>query len=131
MRQHVVEQAQVADPEVRQGVVIDRDAAAEPAEAVVVRTQPVEGAGAADASDGGEQPQGDQDAGVGGRPAGAAVDGADGVEQRGEVEPLDEVPDGAGVVVGGEQVLQGHGGDKGLSVGAAQARGGLGPRRRR
>jgi hypothetical protein len=56
VRQQVVEELQVADAEIGEGVVIDGDAATDPAEAVVVGTQIVEGAGAADALDGGVQP---------------------------------------------------------------------------
>ena len=43
--------------------------------------------------------------GVGGRCSGVSLDGADAVEEGGEVEPLDEVPDEAGLVVLFQEVL--------------------------
>jgi hypothetical protein len=49
MGQQVVEEVQVADAEVGEGVVVDGDAAGKPAEGVVVGAEPGEGAGGADA----------------------------------------------------------------------------------
>lgn len=83
MGQQVIEELQVADAEVRQAVIVDRDAAADPAEGVVVRAEVVQGAGAAAALDGGQQPQGDGDVRIARGPAGVAVDGAKGGPQGG------------------------------------------------
>src|SRR5262249_27631984 len=120
--QESVEEIDVAGAEVGQGGGIDGDAADEPAEGVVVLTQPGQGACGADAFEGGVQPQGDEDARVGGWCAGVSLDGADAVVQGGEVESLDEVPDETGLVVILQEVLQGHGGDDPLPGGAPRAR---------
>src|SRR5262249_33675428 len=98
--QQPIEQVEGTDAEVGQGVVVDGDAAAQPAEGVVVAAQPGQGAGGADALQGGVQPQGDAQARVDGGAAGATFAGADRVEKRLEVQPQAEVPDEAGLVVG-------------------------------
>ena len=121
--QQPVEHVDVADAEVGEGVVVDGDAAAEPAEGVVVAAQPGQGAGGADALQGGVQPQGDAQARVDGGAAGAAFAGADRLVKGFEVQPQAEVPDDAGLVVGVEQVLQGHGRDDLLTVRLTQTRG--------
>ena len=59
----------IGDAEVGEGVVVDGHVADDPPEGVVVRAQPVQRAGAADALDGGVEPDGAEDLGVdGGRP---------------------------------------------------------------
>ena len=103
-------------------MVVDGHTTGEPAEGVVVLTQPVQGTGGADAFEGGVQPQGDAEAWVEGGPPGSADPGADEVVKRGEVEGGDEVPDEAGLVVGIEQVVQRHGREELLAVGGPQTR---------
>ena len=62
--------------------------------------------------------------------AGAALDGADVVVKRGEVNPLGEFPDEARLVILVQEVLQGHGREELLAIAAAQARLGFGRRGR-
>src|SRR5262249_6761011 len=121
VRQEPVEEIDVSGTEVGQGVVVDGDAARDPAEGVVVDAQPGQGAGRADALQGSVQPQGDEDARVGGRRPGVPFDGADAVVQGGEVQAPDEVPDEACLVVGVQEILQGQGGEDLLAISAAQA----------
>jgi hypothetical protein len=64
MRQQVIEELQVTDAKIGQGMIVDRDAAAEPA-AAVVGTEIVHGTGTAAALDGGIQPQGHPDLRIG------------------------------------------------------------------
>ena len=106
-----------------EGVVVDGDAADQPAEGVVVAAEPGQGAGGADALEGGVQPQGDADPRVDGGVARAALAGADASRKGAEVQAQAEVPDDAGLVVGLEQVLQGHGRDDLLTVRHPQPRG--------
>jgi hypothetical protein len=117
-----VQEVEVADAEVGQGVVVDADAAGQPAEGVVPQAQLGQGAGAADALEGGVQPQRHGDARVEGGVAGPAEAGADSVVEGGEVEGTDEVPDEAGLVVHLEEPLQGHGGDDLLAIRHTQPR---------
>jgi len=120
--QHPVEEVDLVDAEIGQGVIVDRDATGQPAEGVVILAEPGQGAGAADAFQGGVEPDGGEDARIDRGPARAAFDGADpGVEQ-GQVELRDEVPDDAGLMVGLEEVLQGHGGEELLAIDRAEAR---------
>jgi hypothetical protein len=121
--QQPIEQIEVTDAEVGQGVVVDGDAAAQPAEGVVVGAQPGQGAGTADALQGGVQPQGDAQARVDGGPAGASLAGADRDGEGLEVQPQAEVPDDAGLVVGIQEALQGQGREDQLAVGGTQTRG--------
>src|SRR5262249_50709703 len=118
--QQVVEEVDVAGAEVGEGVVVDGDAAYEPAEGVVVLAQPGQGAGGADALEGGVQPHRHADTRVDGGGARPAGPGADGVVKGCEVQAQAEVPDQPGLVVGVEQVLQRHGWDDPLPVGRAQ-----------
>jgi hypothetical protein len=106
--EQVVEELQVLDAEVGQRVVVDADAAAPPAEGVVVRAEVIQGAGTADALQRGVQPQGSEDARVGGRASGMPGNGADAGVQVGQVEALDETPDDTRLVVVGEQVVPRH-----------------------
>lgn len=75
----------------------------------MVAAEAVELAGRPDAVGGGIGPEGQEDPGVGGGASRAAVDRADGVVERGEVEGLDVGPDGAGGVLVGEQGIEGQG----------------------
>ena len=54
---------------------------------------------------------------------GSAFAGADRLVQGLEVQPRAEVPDESGLMIGVEQVLQGHGRDDLLTVRLTQARG--------
>ncbi len=54
--EQAVQEFEGIDPEVGQGVIVDADAAAQPAEGVVVGAEVVQGAGAADTLQGGVQP---------------------------------------------------------------------------
>lgn len=99
MGQQAVEELQVGNAKVSQGVVVDTDTATEPAEGVVVGAEVVKVASAADALQGGVQPQGDEQGRVGGWPAGMPLNGLDAVEQEGKVDALDELPDEARLVV--------------------------------
>src|SRR5262249_44000485 len=121
--QQLIKQVEVANAEVGEGVVVDGDATAQPAEGVVVRAQPGQGAGGADPLQGGVQPQGDAQVRVDGGAARATFAGADGVEKGLEVQPQAEVPDEAGLVVGIEEVLHGQGRKDQLTVGGTQTRG--------
>src|SRR5262249_37709740 len=121
--QEPVEEVEVADPEVGEGVVVDGDAAGQPSEGVVVGAQPGQGTSAADGLEGGVQPQRDADLGVDGGVSGPADARADGVVQGRQVEATAEVPDEARLVVSIEEVLQGHAGDDLASVSRAQPRG--------
>jgi len=124
--EQLVQKVEVVDAKIGQGMVIDRDPATEPAKAMVVDAQPVQGAGAANALDGGVQPQGHPDLRVGGRAPRPALDGADVPEEGRQVQSLDELPDGPGVVFGGQEVFQQHGRQQDLPVGPPQARGRFG-----
>ena len=109
--------------EVGQGVVVDRDVAEDPAIGVVVAAELVELAGAADAVDGGVEPQRHEDLGVDAGPAGIAGDRLDGVVQGAEVQALDEIPDDPRGVIGWDQLIEGGGAeDDLLAVGGAQPR---------
>ena len=122
--QHPVEEVDLGDAEVGQGVIIEGDATDQPTEGVVVLAQPVQGAGAADPLQGGVEPDGGEDAGVDRRPPRAAFHRPDPGVERGEVELSDEVPDDAGLVVGIEEVLEPHGGEELLAIHRPQARSG-------
>src|SRR6185295_6027783 len=93
-----------------------------PTEAVVVGTQVVQSAGAANALHGGQQPQGHENLRVGRGPSGSSGDGTNALAEGGQVESLNELPNGAGVVFGSQQVVQGHGRDEEFPVGAAETR---------
>jgi len=96
----------MADAKVREGLVVDADPAAQPLERQVLPAQPGEGAGAADAFDGGEEPQGHEQARIGRRVAGPALHRLDGGVQRREIEPLDEGPDQTHAVLRGHEVVE-------------------------
>ena len=121
--QQPVEHLEVLDAEIREGVVVDRDATAEPAEGVVVVAEPGQRAGRADALQRGVEPEGHAEAGVDGGTSRPAFAGADRVIQGLEVQPRAEVPDDAGLMIGLEQILQGQGREDLLPVGLPQARG--------
>lgn len=70
--------------------------------------------------------QGDPDLGSGRGPAGAACHGAPLIEERGQVESVDELPNGPRVRCGSPPVCQGQGWHKDLPISTAPARVGLG-----
>ena len=122
MGKQLIQDVEVRNAKVSQGVIVDLNPATEPAKAVVMRAQPGHSPGAADALNSGLQPQGHQDLRIDRGPAGPAFHGSNALEQGRQVEPLDKLPDRAGRVFGGHQVLQGHGRQPGLPIGTAQAR---------
>jgi hypothetical protein len=64
-------------------------------------------AGAGHALEAGVQPQGEEDIRAKGRLAGVTFDGLDAGMESGEIELLDQVPDGANLMVGGELLIEG------------------------
>ena len=121
MGEQGVEEVEVPDADVGEGVVVDGHAAAQPAEGVVLGTEGGELASGADALQGGEQPQGDGQSGVEGGASGPAFAGADGVEEGLQVEPAAEVPDDAGLVVGVEEPVDGGGVEYAVAIRGSQA----------
>ena len=104
--QEPIEQRTMGHPEVGQGVVVDRHAAAQPAVRVVLGAQPVEGPGAADRLDRRIQPQRGQDGRVDRRAAGLALDRPDTSIERAQIEALDEGPHETRPVVGRQEALE-------------------------
>lgn len=121
VRQQGIEDIHVADAEVGEGVVVDGDAAAQPAEGVVLGAQGGQCAGGADALKRSVQPQGDGQSGIEGGPPGVPLAGPDGVGQR-QIESAAELPDDAGLVVLVEQSVDGSGVEHGLTIRGSQAR---------
>ena len=113
------------DAEVGQGVVVDRDAAADPAVDIVAAAQPVEFACRVDAFPGGEQPQRDEEADIDGRPARTAVAGPVARQQARKIQAADPFPDEAGLMVGGDEPVDDTGIDTGGTVGVAEADAGI------
>jgi len=134
--EQLIQDVEVRDAKVGQGLIVDLNPATEPAEAGVMRAQPSHRPGAADALNSGLQPQSHHDLGVDRGPTGPTFyahhgqgcpySGSNGLEQGRQVEPLDELPDRARGVFGSHPILQGHGRQQGLPIGTAQARLGLG-----
>ena len=109
--------------EVGEGVVVGGHVADDPLEGGVVPAEPVELPGAADALDGGVEPQRHEDLGVDGGAPGPPLDGLDAVVQGVEVEPLDVVPDDAGGMIAGDQGVERRGAeDDLLAVGRPEPR---------
>ena len=98
---------------------------AEPLVGQVAGGEAFEFAGAADAVEGGVEPECEQDAGVDGRVADVAFDGLDGGVQWREVELQSEGPDGADHVVGREELIEGFATERHL-VAAGKAKSWLG-----
>src|SRR5581483_10819445 len=122
VRQQLVEESDVRDSEIGQGMVVDGDTADQPAKSVMVSAQPSQGAGGADAFEGGVQPQGDAQAWVDGRATGPAFPGTDRLVKRGQVQAQAEVPGEPRLVLLLQEVFQGHGREELLAVGSAQPR---------
>ena len=87
MGEQIVEEFEVIDAEVGEGVVVDADAAAEPAEGIVLDAEGVDGAGGSDPFEGGVEPQGGGQPGIEGGATGPAFAGADEVGQGREASP--------------------------------------------
>ncbi len=123
LSQQLVQELAMSGPEVGQGMVIDRDIAADPLIGGMATAELIELPGAADAVDGGVEPQGHEDLGIDGWSARSAVDGLDGSVQGTEVQSLDIIPDRASGMVGREQVVEGRGSEDDLfAVGGAESR---------
>ena len=112
----------VIGPEIGERMVVDGDSPGEPAEGIVVEAQIGELPGAGKAREGGIQPQGDEQPRIDGRPAGQVAAGPDAVIQRGEIQPLDVRPDGAGGVIGLEELIDSHGREELLAIRDREAR---------
>ena len=120
MFEHAFQEGEILHAEIAEGVGVDGDAAREPAVGVVAETQVGQGACAGDASEGGIQPQGDENTGVDGGSAGDAAASANAVIQGREVKCLSEAPDGASGVVGLDEIVDGSGRKELLPIGSAQ-----------
>lgn len=101
-----VEQIAVVDPEVGQRVVVDADAAADPAVRVVLGAQPIERPSRADTLERRVQPVRGQDRRIDRRPARLALGRPDPLVHRPEIEALDERPHQARPVVGRQKALE-------------------------
>jgi hypothetical protein len=104
--QQSLQHGAVRDPELGQRGVVHADPAAQPLEADVLAAEPVHCAGTAHALHCRVEPECQQNARVGRRMAGTALDRLDRAVQRGEIEPLGEAPDEARPVIRRQQVLQ-------------------------
>jgi hypothetical protein len=104
--QRLVEPCRAGQAGVRQAVVIDADAAAQPLIWQLALAQAGQFTRTADAVDAGVEPQRDHQFGVGWRMAGHAFAGADRVIQRSEVEPADERLNRAHRVLGRQQLVE-------------------------
>jgi hypothetical protein len=121
--QQPVEQFAMGGAEIGQGVVIDGNIAEDPAIGIVAAAQLVELACAADAIDGGVEPEGHEDLGIDRGPSRPVVDGLDGIVQGTEVQAEDIVPDDPRRMIVGDQLVE-RGGteDDLLAVGGPQPR---------
>ena len=86
--------------EIREHVVIEGHAAAQPLVGAVALTEAFDLAGTGDAIDGRPEQQGKEDAKVRGIAAHMALDGLDGLEEFGQIDGFDEGPDEAGEMIG-------------------------------
>ena len=123
--EQLLQELRVVRAEIRERVVVDGDATGEPAEGIVTEAQIGELPSAAEAGEGGIQPQCDEQARIDGRPPGHAAACANAVIQRGEVQPLDVRPDGASGVVRFQEFIDGHGRKELLAIRGVQARSGV------
>ena len=112
MGKQLIQDVEVRNARVSQGVIVDLNPATEPAKAVVMRAQPGHSPGAAGALNSGLQPQGHQDLRIDRGPAGPAFHGSNALEQGCQVEPLDKLPDRAGRVFGATKSSKGMAGSR-------------------
>ena len=126
--QQVVQSRLVVDPEIAEGVIVERHPAAEPAIRVALAAEPVQFAGAGDSPGCGVEPQCDQEPRVGRSPTRLLATGPDGRQETAEVPGQNDGPDSAGVVILGEEFVQ-RAGTHGhlLAVGPSQTWGWQGP----
>ena len=80
MGQQAIEQFGMLGAEIREHVVIEGNAAAEPLVGAMVLAESFDLAGTGDAIDGRPEQQGEEDAKIGGIAAGDALDGPDGLK---------------------------------------------------
>ena len=104
--EEILEQVGLGHPELREGVVVDRYPATDPAVRVVLVAQAVERPGAADALERRIQPERDEDGRIDRRPTRVALDRADAVIEGGQIARLDEGPHEARLVVRGQEALE-------------------------
>jgi hypothetical protein len=109
-------------PEIVEGVIIEGDPAAQPLVGVALDAEAGQLAAAANALDGGVEPQGDQQLGIGGGASGPRAARADGLEEEGQVPAQDQRPDGSHRVVVRDQIIDRAGSKyELLAVGTAAA----------
>jgi hypothetical protein len=104
--QQTIQDFHMGDAKIGQRVVIEAHATAQPLKGDLVPATAVQLAGAADATQCRVQPQGQQNAWIGGRGAGAACHRLDLAQQVAEVKALDKRPNRSGRMVLGQQRVQ-------------------------
>ena len=104
--QQAIEQVGMLGAEIREHVVIEGHAAAQPLVGAVALTEAFDLAGTGDAIDGRPEQQGKEDAKVRGIAAHMALDGLDGLEEFGQIDGFDEGPDEAGEMIGIEALVE-------------------------
>ncbi len=104
--QQLLQRRTVRDPEIRQGLGIHPDAAAQPLKRNVLDAQPRQLTGTADTLDRRVQPQRYQDPRIRRRMAGATVDRLDRSMQRRQVQPFDELPNLTHAMIGRDQIVE-------------------------
>ena len=124
--QEIVQGLLVVDPKVVEGMIVDRDPAAEPTVRVALGAEPVQLSTAADALGRGVQPQRQQQPRIRGGASGPPAARPDGLKKEGQVPALDQSPDGPHEVVIGHQVIPGPWlSDHPMAIGTPQAWGGV------
>ncbi len=99
----------VVGTEIGERVIVDGNPSGKPAERVVMETQNGDLARTGKTSEGGIQPQGDEQTRIDGRSTGNAAPGANEIVPRREVQSLDVIPDVAGGMVFFNELIDGHG----------------------
>ena len=106
LRQQAVEQFHVLCAKVGKGVVIHRDAAAKPTIRRMVLAQAIQFPRAAHRPQGGVQPQGHQDARIGGRLPRTALDRLNPLVQLRQVKTANVVPNDPGLMLLGQKLVE-------------------------
>jgi hypothetical protein len=96
----------MSDPKIAESVIVHRHPAADPAIRIALTAEPVEFPGTGDPLGGGVEPKCDQYARIGGSSAWLLAPRADCFQKETEIPRGDNAPDGAGVVVAGEKLLE-------------------------